>query len=365
MIRQFIDPANFQVLMIVPRRGVETHREAVHTFLNHYDAMSDGCYSMYGAFASAMSMTLPGYDSQANLRRAGVALKKWCAMPCPSTLDDFAPWLWAGLTVIVFAHCELGSTATPVRRCILGHLKSLGEAGREMRKHPLILSLTTLDIFEGLLYRMVPLLNIDEADVVGLDSFPGLAAQLIQFMSELCEVNYADPTVSNSIDAGLAWHDRLQELESRVETWQPEIPPESIKTYAAIDATHILTRTRVHKTAILLYIHRLKHSFGHEYSKARSLASSIISDLKLATATTQAAPPWVSLPFTFAAIEATDLQARSELLRDVDVYVNSLSPIARKMTKTFLEALWAARDCLGEFRWVDMMDSLPRICVYI
>lgn len=116
MLHEFTKPSNFQILMVVPRLGTSMHQQAMHTFFKHYDEMNHGCFSMYGAFAASRSMTLPGYDAKANLRRGALALRKWCAMSCPQHMEDFAPWLWSGLTVIVFAHCALGSSAAPVRR---------------------------------------------------------------------------------------------------------------------------------------------------------------------------------------------------------------------------------------------------------
>lgn len=226
-----------------------------------------------------------------------------------------------------------------------------------MRSHPVIVSLATLDIFEGLLYRFMPVLNLAAEDRGELISYPGLATELVQFVFEMAGLNCLDGAdrARDDLDLDLFWHSKVLDLEARVEAWQPDTLSESIIGHSVVDATHILTRTRVHKTAILLFIHRLRYPLGQDDATANRLAAGILFDLRLATVTTKEQPQWVTLPFTLAAIEATDPQMREEMLRDVDVYIDSLSAPARDMTKAFLRALWNFRDTSGEFRWMDML----------
>lgn len=364
MVQEFINPSNFTRLMVMPRIGESMHKEAIQVLLRHYDDLQDGCFSMYGAFATAVDMKFPGYDSQANLQRANAALKKFCDLPCPEDVDDFARWVWLGLTVIIYAHCELGSPASPVRRTILAHLATIGNKGKAMRQHPLVVSFTTLDILECLVYRQNPILDLEEGCVVGLDSFPGLAGPLVRFLYRLCVFNCTDGDLSRR-DCNLALRN-LVELEAEVEAWQPEIDPTDLTSCGPIEMSHVLTRARVHKTAILLYIHRIKRPFGEDDSKANSLAASIISDLDLATATTGRAPEWVTIPFLLAGIESMGAKKRSKTETDLEQYVDSISPKARAMMLEFLRALWAARDGMATgFRWIDVVQWLPPLCVYI
>lgn len=360
MVKEFVNPSNFTQLMVMPRIGKDMHREAVQVFLQHYDDLHDGCFSMYGAFASAVQMSFPGYDDKANLQSATAALKKFCAMPCPETSNEFGKWIWLGLTVAIYAHCALGSPASPVRRTILAHVVAVGKKGREMRRHPLVESFITLDILECLIYRQSPIANLEAERCAGLLSFPGLATPLVRFLYRLCLINARERESLDDEDAA------LDELESEVEAWQPDLATESLAGCTAIQASHVLTRTRAHKTAILLYIHRIRWSFGAEDSTANSLAASILSDLDLTSATTQQTPEWVSLPFLLAGIEAESLQKREKIETDLQKYVDSISPKARAMATEFLRALWVARDrTVVQFRWMDIVDFLPPLCVYI
>lgn len=368
MIREFINPSNFTQLMIMPRIGKTMHQEAVQVFLRHYEDLEDGCFSMYGAMASALDLSYPGYDGKANLQRATAALKRFCAMPCPQTKDDFGRWLWLGLAVSIYAHCELGSPSSPVRRTILTHLVALGEKGREMRRHPLVVSFTTLDILECLFYRQRPVADLDSVCIeLGLESFPGLTMPLIRFLYRLCVINCVDPARDCEQYDWLA----LDELANEVEAWQPTVSnmdAGELNRLGAVGMSQLLTRTRVHKTAILLYIHRIRHPFGEEDGTASTMATSIFSDLDLATATTSKVPDWVTTPFMLAGIETEGFQQRQKVEADLAKYVDSISPKARAMALEFLRALWAARDSgLGDsgLRWMDVMDHLPPLCVYI
>jgi hypothetical protein len=116
---------------------------------------------------------------------------------------------------------------------------------------------------------------------------------------------------------------------------------------------------------ILLIIHRLRHPFGEDDNVATTMAASIVSDLELATNTTNKVPSFVTLPFIVAAMEATAPPKREYLLAGVEQYTDHLSPKARAMTKVFLQVLWQTRDRALPFRWIDVMSELPPLCVYL
>ncbi len=75
-------------------------------------------------------------------------------------------------------------------------------------------------------------------------------------------------------------------------------------------------------------------------------------------------PPFVAMPFTMAAMEETDPTQRQTLLAGIETYTDPLSPKSQEMSKTFLKALWQARDRNLGLRWIDMMEQLPTINMY-
>ena len=364
MVRNLLDPSQFTILMVIPRVGPQLHQQAVYSFLRYYDEIHDAVFAMYGAFASALSIALPNYDPEANLRRGTLALKKFRGFPCPKDREDFEAWLWLGTCIIIHGRCALGSTASPVRRYMLSCLNELGEQGRHFKSHSVIVLLTALDIYDCLLHRQLPVMNMPESDLVGNDSFLGLCSPLVRFMYELCTINYCT-VVPSGEDSGLDGHSEnaLRELEMSVEAWQPDAPSQYISQISTMEARHVLTQAHVHKTTILLFIYKLRYPFGVQDAPAKRMAGSIFSDLDLTTCTTEKAPDMVTLPFLIAAAEATEPSERDKIRNDVAIYVDGLSPKARDMIREFLEALWEMRDRLPGFRWMDMMAYLPPICV--
>lgn len=359
VVTRFTEPGFFNELMTVPRVGRAMHQQAMYALLRSWDETRDGCFSMFGAFATAKSIELPGYDYEENLHRGTRALKTFRTMPCPTTHQDVMPWLWLGISVLIYAHCGLGYSGNTVRRYILYHLCQLGEQGREYASHPSIVSLIALDIHECLLHRRMPVMNFPLSDDVGDDTFLGLCAPLVRFSYQLASLSYnwGEGRVGESV---------LKELEASVEAWQPAFAPKWSQDLSILEATHVLSQARVHKTMMLLFAHRLRHPFGQEDATAQRMAHSIFSELDLATAATGEPPMWVMTPFLMAAMEATDTDERNNnVIRNLPMYGDKVSPKSRQLAQDFLEALWAYRDQKSEFRWIDNMVRLPPLCVYV
>lgn len=191
------------------------HQRAVHSLANHFDDLQDGAFSMLGAYALSSSVHLPGYDFEANLSRSTLALKTFRGLPCPATYRDFDPWLWLGASLLVYARCALGSNASPVRRYILNHLNDLGEKGRELRAHPVIVSITVLEIYECLLLRQMPIMNVAEDYLIDEDAFLGVCFPLVNFSFQLCKINcFMDMPTGTCSGIG---EDALLDLEKSVE----------------------------------------------------------------------------------------------------------------------------------------------------
>lgn len=116
---------------------------------------------------------------------------------------------------------------------------------------------------------------------------------------------------------------------------------------------------------ILLFIRRIRHAFGDEDAPAKRMASSILSDLDLATITAKEAPRNVTLPFLIAAVEASGSRERDKIIHDIPIYGDVVSAKSQQISQAFLEELWDVRDRSPGFRWVDMMHTLPPICVIL
>ncbi|KAF2190009.1 hypothetical protein K469DRAFT_722946 [Zopfia rhizophila CBS 207.26] len=331
MVSQCLNAANFTEVIIAPGFAHEMHKQAMCSFLASFDQVQDGYFSMYGALASARGLSIPGFDTEANLRRGALAIEKFRGLPCPKSWVEFTPWLWISVNIPVCSHCALRLRGSPAR-------SDFGDTG----------------YYDCLLHRQLPIMNIPPAEATGVDTFMGIYLPLMGYLFNLCHISY-------SIEARLL--DALDQLEKNVDSWQPEAPQGGINDFSAAEVAHMLIQTRVHKTTVLLFVHRLKYGFGDRDNPAKRMTSSTLSGLDLTTTTTKQTPRWVTIPFFVAAIESTEHIERERILNSIAVYVDRISPSSREKMRAFLKALWEVRDRSNRIKWLDLMGELPLFCV--
>lgn len=357
MVSRLVDADFFIELMTVPRIGKAMHQQAMYSLLNHWDQTRDGCFSSFAAFASTKSMEIPGYDYEENLRRGTRALSTFRTMECPAAPGDVIPWLWLGMSVLIYAHCGLGNSGTAVRRYILHHLVQLGQQGKHLASHSTAVSLIALDIHESLIFRRMPVMNLPDSDDVGADTFLGLCAPLVRLSYDLARLSYR-------WGEGFVDEEVLIEFEKSAEAWQPDFPSNWSADLSSIEAAHGLTQVRVHKTMLLLFGHRLRFPFGREDVAGSRMAHSILSELDLATSATGQPPMWTMTPFLVAALEITSPDERLNVIRNIPIYGDKVSLKSQHLAAEFLNGFWAYRDHNSGFRWIDKMDDFPTLCLY-
>ncbi|KAI6790349.1 hypothetical protein KC360_g8760 [Hortaea werneckii] len=159
IVRRFSDFSQFKDFATEPNVGPEMHQQAMFSFLSNYETLHDGIFAMYGALAVSKSIEIPHFDREANTKQGAVALSKFRSLPCPSTEVDFVPWLWLGTSLVIHAHCAFGSSASPLRRYLLGHVRYLGEPGLKFAAHPVIVSMAAMDIHDSLLHGQMPMMR--------------------------------------------------------------------------------------------------------------------------------------------------------------------------------------------------------------
>ncbi|KXS94032.1 hypothetical protein AC578_1705 [Pseudocercospora eumusae] len=360
MFRHFLDSTHFNRLMIAPRVGQAMHREATFSLLHNYDDINDGYFSMYGSFAQAMGLDIPGFEPEANTARGSKALKKFCDMKVPTTRRDFLPWMWLGTALTIHTHCLLGTNAAPIRRYILSHVKNMAEQGLETRTHPVILITLSLDAVDSLLKRELPITGYPHGSTVVLkDEVLGLCAQLVDFIGDICKVSHA-----MARDGESAEHfEALDQIEANIQGCKPQVTPGMAETMTALEMAHFYAQVRVHRDAYMLIIHRLRYAFGMKDETGKMIAQNIMTDLGMTTSISGSHPNWVTLPYLVASIEMTGLEARRTALENVDLYIDGIHPAARTSTRAWLKAVWSKRDIGPGFKWLDVMDKLPTICV--
>lgn len=355
----YMEPQDVGDLMVAPRIGDEMFQQAVQCLLTNYDDFRDGFLSLYGSYLTALGVEVPGYTYEKNIRQGTRALAKFSSWQLPQDHQAFVPWLWLGVMILLHGHCVLGSNNAPVRRYILTYLKQLGASAKNLILHPVIVSQIALDIQDSLMLGQVPILNMPERfeQPFRYEILAGLCPEMFRFLHELCGILASR---SASVDATEVVEARSSDLLTRIEAWHPLLSPEVLGELTSTEAIHIQTQVRVYKSAIKLFIHRLRHPFSEDDETAHAIALSIFADLDLATALSGEAPSLVTLPFLIAAIETWPAD-RERINRDISVFVDGITPVVHARNKDFLNIIWRRRDSGQSFKWIDIMDELPEL----
>ncbi|KAI3529363.1 uncharacterized protein CLUP02_17034 [Colletotrichum lupini] len=333
----------------------------VHLF-SMFDQGKDAYIAMYSAFASSMGLETGEYDPEANLHRGAMAVEHLRSCPLPTLKrDELLPWAGLGLGIVYFSNMALGTSAAPVRRYVLSHIRHLLGTSQisSSRTHYILVYMTAVDINECLMQRELPVCGIAPPEAGHVDAYVGVCMPLLQHMYDLCRISYHlyhEVDVEEQTQA-------LDEVEQEIEAWQPVIPPDFTNRFTTSEVIHMLAQSRIYKTAAMLYIHRLRYKFGEKDDMASAMAKSIISDLQMTLTVSQDKQRCVSFPYTLAAIEAKDAAERETAMDAIKSLIDSGNSKYRSSMETFLKAVWDIRDNQPGASWLDFMQTLPPISV--
>ncbi|KAK2049367.1 hypothetical protein LZ31DRAFT_562543 [Colletotrichum somersetense] len=333
----------------------------VHLF-SMFEQGKDAYIAMYMAFASSMGLETGEYDPDANLQRGAMAVEQLrsCRLPTLKR-DELLPWAGVGLGIVYFSNMALGTSAAPVRRYILSHIRHLLGTAQisSSRTHYILVYLTAVDINECLMLRELPVCGIAPPEDGHVDAYVGVCMPLLQYLYDLCRISYHLHYEVGVEEQML----ELAELEKTIEAWQPVIPPDFTKRFTTSEVIHMLAQSRIYKTAAMLFIHRLRHKFGDRDETASAMAKSIISDLKMTLTVSKDMQRCVSFPYMLAAIEARDAAERESALEAMSSVADSFNALYKTNMTIFLRALWDMKDANPGMSWLDMVPNLPPISV--
>ncbi|KAK2027057.1 hypothetical protein LX32DRAFT_455782 [Colletotrichum zoysiae] len=333
----------------------------VHLF-SMFDQGKDAYIAMYTAFAASMGLETGEYDPEANLQRGAMAVEQLrsCRLPTLKR-DELLPWAGVGLGIVYFSNMALGTSAAPVRRYILSHIRHLLGTAQisSSRTHYILVYLTAVDINECLMLRELPVCGIAPPEDGHVDAYLGVCMPLLQYLYDLCRISYHIHYEVEVEEQML----ELARLEETIEAWQPVIPPDFTKRFTTSEVIHMLAQSRIYKTAAMLFIHRLRHRFGDRDETASAMAKSIISDLKMTLTVSKDMQRCVSFPYMLAAIEARDAAERETALEALSSVADSFNALYKTNVRIFLVALWDMKDANPGMSWLDMVPNLPPISV--
>ncbi|KAK1573564.1 fungal-specific transcription factor domain-containing protein [Colletotrichum navitas] len=333
----------------------------VHLF-SMFDQCKDAYIAMYSAFAASMGLETGEYDPEANLHRGAIAVEQLrsCRLPTLKR-EELLPWAGLGLGIVYFSNMALGTSAAPVRRYILSHVRHLLGTAQisNTRTHYILVYLTAVDINECLMLRELPVCGITPPEDGHVDAYLGVCMPLLQYLYELCRISYHlhyEVAVEEQTQA-------LAKLEEEIEAWQPTTPPDFTKRFTTSEVIHMLAQSRIYKTAAMLFIHRLRYKFGEKDEIASAMSKSIISDLNMTLAVSKEAQRCVSFPYMLAAVEARDAAEREFALEAMSSLMDSSNFRYKTNMTIFLKALWDMKDANPGMSWLDMAPHLPPISV--
>ncbi|GKT65506.1 zn(II)2Cys6 transcription factor [Colletotrichum tofieldiae] len=333
----------------------------VHLF-SMFDQGKDAYIAMYSAFAATMGLETGEYDPEANLHRGAMAVEQLRSCPLPTLKrEELLPWAGLGLGIVYFSNMALGTSAAPVRRYVLSHVRHLLGTAQisSTRTHYILVYMTAVDINECLMQRELPVCGIAPPEEGHVDAYVGVCMPLLQHLYELCRISYHLYHEVDVEEQTLA----LDVLEKAIEAWQPVIPPDFTNRFTTSEVIHMLAQSRIYKTAAMLFIHRLRYKFGEKDDMASAMSKSIISDLKMTLMVSKDTLRCVSFPYMLAAIEAKDAAEKETAVEAMKSLTDAFNTRYKTSMEAFLNAVWDQRDANPGMSWLDMMPNLPPISV--
>ncbi|PYI14813.1 hypothetical protein BO99DRAFT_12019 [Aspergillus violaceofuscus CBS 115571] len=208
-----------------------------------------------------------------------------------------------------------------------------------------------LDMLGSLIYGAVPALRFRPPnDSVYVDRYLGLSTSLLQLLYRVGELHAA---LSAASDPDLAVNPRstqdLDEMESTVLAWQPDVPEKLCSAFSAVEIAHIFCQVQVLRLCALLMIYRLKVPFGIHDTPARAIAISILMQLQTTLAVTGKAIKFAMLPVLVACVELTTQEERDLWLVRIPELV-CCSKAYGLYIQGAVRAFWTARDAGVVFR---------------
>ncbi|KAF9880387.1 zn 2cys6 transcription factor [Colletotrichum karsti] len=361
-LSRLLHKANFMQYFIGPTFVDSMQLDMTVHLFSMFDQGKDAYIAMYSAFAATMGLETGEYDPEANLHRGAMAVEQLRSCPLPTLKrEELLPWAGLGLGIVYFSNMALGTSAAPVRRYVLSHIRHL--LGTSLisseRTHYILVFMTAVDINECLMQRELPVCGIAPPAEGHVDAYLGVSMPLLQHMYELSRISYS---LYHEVDVD-DQKQALDDVEQEIEAWQPHIPPDFTNRFTTGEVIHMLAQSRIYKTAALLFIHRLRYKFGEKDDMASAMAKSIMSDLKMTLTVSQDTQRCASFPYTLAAIEARDTGEKAVAMEAMKCLIDSSNTKYRNNMEAFLKAMWDTRDANPGTSWLDHVPNLPPISV--
>lgn len=211
-----------------------------------------------------------------------------------------------------------------------------------------------VDTIDCLVRRDVPVLRLPATERTIVDRFSGICSSLLPILYDLCECSYRARTGGN-LDTERHVNDPYQDVQKRIMSWIPAIPPELSPIYTSREREAMLAIASSYRVASLLIIHRLRNPFGVDDAAASLYAKQILDDVS-------SLMPWASGGATGLAVDFPLLIAMIELpVRGQKVFT-SLEPLRYRKRQAecileFVNHVTEARHSGYRGLWFDLVQE--------
>ena len=355
------DSKNLQYPVISPRFQHAEQQSFSGPLPAAWPVLKDA-YLAYASVLKSLQTGLEvGTDDASKLRHASAAMVALRSLPITNP-KEAELCLTLGFALALSVYGTIGVGVSDICHYCLSVTRPFIEAAAidpEMEHRVSVLVL--LETMECMVHRRKPTLRMQPRAPTVVDRHLGLCLPLLPEYHDLCVISHS---LVNSADAAClgALHQQLDGIQARVQKWQPSQPEGFIRDFSTAEVLHLLAQARVYRLAALLVVHRLRHRFGEEDSQADIWSREVMLELELAQRISGHPVRFVALPFIVAAVEVKDPAERVKVLENVDQYVDQLTPVVQKATRTFFTRVWYERDTVADCSW---FDSVHKPCVVL
>ncbi|KAJ5246007.1 hypothetical protein N7468_000990 [Penicillium chermesinum] len=215
-----------------------------------------------------------------------------------------------------------------------------------------LMCLICTETFECLLRSETPAMRVNtdgRSEVV--DRYVGISYPIFPLLYDICQISSCMRT-----SPGVESHeraDRLTELSSALEKWQPSPPPDLLRRFSQSEAVGILAQARILRLLGLLIIHRLQHPYGRKDHAASRVSQAIIAEFEMLLERTGRSVPCTALAYLAACFEIVDAESRGHAISRMPEII-TFSRQSQIKFHARLIAVWNARDLDHSFCWFEL-----------
>jgi hypothetical protein len=189
-----------------------------------------------------------------------------------------------------------------------------------------------------------------------VDRYVGIAAPMLPYLYDICEVGYLLRQDERPSDSELM--EILNAVETAVLQWTPTLPEGCASRFLREEMVSLLAQANIYRWSLLLMVHRLRYPFGTESAAGTAFSVAILEELRSTLRHTKRSVPHVTIPFMVACFELTDPKERQLALEQIEVFIE-FSKESRIKMRNQLTAFWTIKDIRGEVHWCDVVSWLP------